>query len=367
MTRAALQLLAAALLISCDAAAAPQGAPAAAAPSAAEAPPQMVDVRFERSAAQGGVAATLERLGAADRDPFWVAYHVPIVAGHPYTCCWTSDWKPGPCRLEARNQSWGSSDRDRERTAGPNLMVLLRLAAGEVGKVRAVSQGCQLDLSGRRLVWLEDVDAEDSIRALAALATGGDGRRQGEDPAEEAVMAISLHGLLEADAALDELVQEGHPSDVREAALFWLGQTRGRRGYEILSRVVRQDPDGELREKAIFSLSRSEVPEAADRIVEVARGDRSPEVRGHALFWLAQTHEERSDVIFEAVSRDPDEEVREKAVFALSQLPDGEGTEMLVRLVRENRDPEVRKKALFWLGQSKDPRAMDFLSELLAE
>jgi hypothetical protein len=366
MTRAALQLLAAALLISCDAAAAPQGAPAAAAPTTAEPPPQMLNVRFERAAARGGVAATLQRLAAADRDPFWVAYHVPIVADHPYTCCWTSDWKPGPCRLEATNQSWGSSDRDRERLAGPNAMILFRLAEGEIGKVRAVSQGCQLDLSGRRLVWLEDVDAVDSLRALTALAAGGDGRRKGKDPSEEAVMAIALHGLPEADAALAELAQEDNPSDIREAALFWLGQTRGRRGYEILSRVVRQDPDGEIREKAVFSLSQSEVPEAADTIVEVARGDRSPEVRGQALFWLSQGRVKRADAILEAVSRDPDPEVREQAVFALSQLPD-DGTEHLVRLVRESRDSKVRKKALFWLGQSKDPRAMDFLSELLAE
>ncbi len=368
MTRAALQLLAAALLISCDAAAAPQGAPAAAATATAavEPPPQMLNVRFERAAARGGVAATLERLAAADRDPFWVGYHVPIVANHPYTCCWTSDWKPGPCRLEAKNQSWGSSDRDADRDAGPNVMVLFRLAAGEIGKVRAVSQECQLDLSGRRLVWLEDVDAADSLRALTALAAGGDGRRKGEDPAEEAVMAIAFHGLPEADAALADLAEEDNPSDVRETALFWLGQMRGRRGYEVLSRVVRQDPDEEIREKAVFSLSQSEVPEAAETIVEVARGDRSPEVRGQALFWLSQGRVKRPDAILEAVSRDPDPEVREQAVFALSQLPD-DGIEHLVRLVRESRDSEVRKKALFWLGQSKDPRALDFLSELLAE
>jgi HEAT repeat protein len=366
MTRAALQLLAAALLISCDAAAAPQGTPSTAAPAAAEPPPQMLNVRFERAAARGGVAATLERLAAADRDPFWVGYHVPIVADHHYTCCWTSDWKPGPCRLEATNQSWGSSDSDAERVAGPNVMILIRLAEGEVGRVRAVSQGCQLDLSGRRLVWLEDVEAADSLHALAALAAGGDGRRQGKDPAEQAVMAIALHGLPEADAALADLVEEDKPSDIRQAALFWLGQTRGRRGYEILSRVVRQDPDEEIRGKAVFSLSQSEVPEATDTIVEVARGDRSPEVRGKALFWLSQGRVKRPDAILEAVSRDPDPEVREKAVFALSQLPD-DGTEHLVRLVRESRDSEIRKKALFWLGQSKDPRALDFLSELLAE
>ena len=362
MTRIPLQLLAAALLLSCDAAAAPQAAPVPAALE--EAPPQMLNVKLERAAVHRDLAATWRRLGAQDRDPFWVGYHVPIVEDHPYTCCWTSDWKPGPCRLEGRNQSWGSSDRDRERAAGPNLMVLLRLGGGEVGRVRAVSQGCQLDLGGRRLVWLEDADPQDSVRALTALARANEGGK-GDDPAEEAVMAISLHGLPQADAALEELATGSEPEDIREAAIFWLGQTRGRRGYEVLSRVLREDPDQDIREKAIFSLSQSEVPEAVDRIVEVARGDRDPEIRSHALFWLSQGQETRSDVILEAVSRDPDPEVREQAVFALSQLDDG--TELLVRVVRESRDPELRKKALLWLGQSEDPRAMEFLGELLGE
>ncbi|HEX5758783.1 MAG TPA: HEAT repeat domain-containing protein [Thermoanaerobaculia bacterium] len=374
MTRSTLLPLAAALLLSCDAAAAPQpehaaqSPPGAAAPAAAdpEAPPQVENARFERAMAQGGVAATLRRLGAGDRDAFWVAWYVPIVADHPYTCCWTSDWKPGPCRLEARNQSWGNSDRERERAAGPNLAVLVRMADGAIGRVRAVSQGCGLDLGGRRLVWLDGVDPEDSLRALTGLAREGGGGRKGDDPAEEAVMAISLHGLAQADAALEALATGEHRTSVREAALFWLGQTRGRRGYEVLSRVVRRDPDGEIREKAVFALSQSEVPEAADTIVEVARGDRSAEVRGQALFWLAQGQEQRPQVILEAVSRDPDPEVREEAVFALSQLED-EGVELLVRVVRESRDPEIRRKALFWLGQSEDPRALEFLSDLLGE
>ena len=62
---------------------------------------------------------------------------------------------------------------------------------------------------------------------------------------------------------------------------------------------------------------------------------------------------------------DADLEVREQAVFALSQRPRDEGVPALISIARSNRSPELRKKALFWLGQSEDPRALALFEELL--
>jgi HEAT repeat protein len=63
--------------------------------------------------------------------------------------------------------------------------------------------------------------------------------------------------------------------------------------------------------------------------------------------------------------RNGDREVREQAIFALSQRPKDEGVPVLIRIARTNRDPELRKKALFWLGQSNDDRALALFEELL--
>ena len=62
----------------------------------------------------------------------------------------------------------------------------------------------------------------------------------------------------------------------------------------------------------------------------------------------------------------PDTKVKERAVFALSQLPQDEGVPKLIDVARTNRNPAVRKQAIFWLGQSRDPRALDFFVEVLA-
>jgi HEAT repeat protein len=60
-----------------------------------------------------------------------------------------------------------------------------------------------------------------------------------------------------------------------------------------------------------------------------------------------------------------DRDVREHAVFALSQQPRDVGVPALIEIARTNRDPEVRRKAFFWLGQTRDPRALALFEEVL--
>ena len=57
--------------------------------------------------------------------------------------------------------------------------------------------------------------------------------------------------------------------------------------------------------------------------------------------------------------------MKKRAVFALSQLPKGEGVPLLIDVALKNPNPAVKKQAIFWLGQSKDPRAIDFFAQIL--
>ena len=119
----------------------------------------------------------------------------------------------------------------------------------------------------------------------------------------------------------------------------------------------------------MFALTQSREPEAIPTIIKVAREDRSPQVRGQALFWLAQeaSRKQAADTITAAIERDPDTEVKKKAVFALTQMPSDEGVPLLLQVARTNANPAVRKQAMFWLGQSRDPRALKFFEEVLAK
>ena len=184
---------------------------------------------------------------------------------------------------------------------------------------------------------------------------------------DRAISAIALHGDPAADEALEELVAPGQPDKLRRQAVFWLGNARGRRGFEIVSRIVKEDPSDKMREHAVFPLTESKEPEALGTVAAVAHNDSSPRVRGQALFWLAQKAGQKmaEQSISDAIANDPETEVKKKAVFALTQMPGGEGVPLLIQVARGNRNPEVRKQAVFWLGQSKDTRALAFIEDVL--
>jgi HEAT repeat protein len=248
---------------------------------------------------------------------------------------------------------------------GPDHMVVLyRVAERKVDKVRVFSEDCRLDAGGRPVQWLENVRPADSIALLESLAAI-DPEARGRIT-DGAITAIALHADPAADASLERLVAPNQPENVRKKVTFWLGNSRGRRGFETLRRVEREDTSLEVRKSAIFGLSQSRVPETLDTLLAIARSDTEPRLRSEALFWLAQKAGAKvSAAIAERVDQDPDTDVKKKAVFALSQLPKDEGVPLLIKVARTHANPEVRKQAMFWLGQSKDSRAVDFFADVL--
>jgi hypothetical protein len=93
---------------------------------------------------------------------------------------------------------------------------------------------------------------------------------------------------------------------------------------------------------------------------------RPGQVRNSALFWVGQVvEEEATKGLVDIVDADGDQEVRKSAVFALSQRPKDESVPALIRIARTNRDKEVRKSAIFWLGQSRDDRAIKYFEDVL--
>jgi len=69
--------------------------------------------------------------------------------------------------------------------------------------------------------------------------------------------------------------------------------------------------------------------------------------------------------IREAVEKDPDAQVRRRAVSALHALPDGEGIPPLIEVVKTTQNADVRKQAMSSLGQSRDPRALAYFEDVL--
>ena len=127
---------------------------------------------------------------------------------------------------------------------------------------------------------------------------------------------------------------------------------------------------GSMGEKAIFPVTLVDSVDVWPSLIKIARNANLPRAtRTQSVFWVGQAAGEAatrglSDI---ALDNAVDREVREQAVFALSQRPREEGIPALIAIARNNKDPEIRKKAMFWLGQSGDPRALDLFEEILTK
>jgi HEAT repeats len=307
--------------------------------------PRIENTRLDTRPVAGSLESTMRGFVGAQASAAWIGYAVPIVAGQRQVCGW-----------EGGNRS--STHMSLE---GPStLFVLYRVEQKAVVKVRMATPDCDIDAGGAPVTWLTGVNSAESVRYLETLVTP-------DRTGDSAVSAIALHNDPAADKALDALVAPNQPESVRRKAVFWLGVARGRHGYEKLLDVLQNDASDKVREHAIFALSQSKDKDAIPAIIRVARDDKSTHVRGQALFWLAQSAQKKlaADAIANAIENDPETDVKKKAVFALSQLPNGEGVTKLIDVAKTNRNTAVRKQALFWLGQSKDPRALKFIEDVL--
>jgi hypothetical protein len=296
----------------------------------------------------------------------YIGYAVPQIEGEHVMCCFQNYGEfrsGGTCVLDHEGNFFSNDDRDELHPAGSDMFaVLYSVVHGEVERVRSYSMECVLDASGAAVTWIDGVDPRKSVALIASILSSPGHH------SDYVMGTLALHADASATAELERLLRSTSESDeTRGHAAFWLGQTRGRRGYEDVLTVARsQSASQHLREKAVFAISQSKEPGAIDELINLAKHDPTAHVRSQALFWLSQqAGKKAAGAVREALDDDPDEGVRDKAVFAVSQLPDEQSVPMLIELMKTHRDGNVRKKAAFWLGQKKDPRALAAIEEVL--
>ena len=332
------------------------------------------NAKLETRAAGASLDATMREIAGTAEKAKWVGYHVDQVAGDRGVCC-NNDWNGGncgTCRLEKENGGMNSTthtDGNVKLEGARQLVVLYRLEAKQVVKIRVASEDCTLDVGGLPFVWLTGVKATESVALLATYVRGPDfeGHRE-HGIGNGALTAIALHADPSADRTLESFVTPEQGEELRRQTAFWMGAARGKAGLTALQRMAKTDPSSDVRAHVAFALSLSHEVGALDEMIRMAHDDTSSHVRGQALFWLAHKAGDKAvGTITGAIENDPDTDVKKKAVFALSQLPKDEGVPKLIAVAQNNRNPAVRKQAMFWLGQSNDPRALQFFEKVLTQ
>jgi HEAT repeat protein len=341
----------------------------------ATAQPRLVNAKLETHSLQGPLEAEFKRLTAAQSEAGWIGYAVPVVPGDRQMCCYYSNsdmYSYRGCSLEPRSslpEAGGVNVGPVPLEAPKNFYVMYRVENNQVTKLRTFSADCELDAGGTTVHWLTGVRPADSVSLLASYqAVQYDTVRERSPFRDNAISAIALHADPSADAILEKYLAPDQPESVRRRTAKLMGELRGKRGFEVLRRMVQEETNERIRESAVQGLAFSREAGALDIVFAAAKSDKSARIRGESLTWLArQAGRKAIPAIQSAIENDPETSVKKKGISALSQLPREEGIPLLINIAKTSQNTEVRKQAMFWLSQSRDPRAVSFFEAVLSK
>lgn len=212
--------------------------------------------------------------------------------------------------------------------------------------------------------WLSQVATEKSVTALDSIL------RSSRDPEiqKKAVFALSQQSNPRASQILrDYALRNDAPAEIREQAIFWIGQHKSAENAAFLQRVFTQATNPDTKAKVIFSLAQMGGTENSRWILGVALdGKQDMETRKQALFWAGQSGAPLEDIVG-LYGKVTDNEMKEQIIFVLSQRKESAAIDKLIDIAKNDPNSELRKKALFWVGQSHDPRAAEVLQSILEQ
>lgn len=185
---------------------------------------------------------------------------------------------------------------------------------------------------------------------------------------------LARRGDAEAAAAIAQQAAGGcGPEDqVRASALSALLMMNPKAALPILQEVLtsRDACSAELRRQAVFLIAQNPEAASVDILLDLAHRnpDPDPQVREAAVFWLSQVKGDEALAALEAILRETDDpKVQERAVFAISQHGSPRALQLLRQAAeRPGASRKVREQAIFWIGQNPGAGGAAYLMELYA-
>lgn len=148
-----------------------------------------------------------------------------------------------------------------------------------------------------------------------------------------------------------------------------LGKADENASVQWLAGLLQGREDRRSRDDLLAALAVHRASAAQDALIRVATTAGDEHVRSQAWFWLAHTGAAQTERAIDAALRtEPEQRVREQAVFALSRLPEERATNALIKVAENQSLPRViRKKAIFWLAQAESASAIAYLDRVMTK
>jgi hypothetical protein len=183
----------------------------------AQTQPKIENAKLDTRAVNGSLEATFRTLASSAVDPAWIGYSVPQVPGERSMC--------GTVSLEGARE----------------FVVLYRVAAGQVEKIRTYATDCTFDAGDLPLHWLTGVDGSQSALLLSSFVPPSTDSKNGKGGAwqlaNSALSAIARHQ--DGAPALIDLARRPQISaQVKQEAVRWLGRSKDPRALKFFEEIL---------------------------------------------------------------------------------------------------------------------------------
>ena len=192
---------------------------AAALPLASQ-PKLLINAKLDTRSAAAGLEREFRTLLAAQPQPAWIGYTVPAAGGVQLGCELVSPggwFAPGVIHLEQPDHA----------------VILFRVEAGAVSRIRALSPECEIDAGGVPVHWLADVQPVESAALLKNLMTS----HPSQAPRMGAISALAAS--YEGIPLLIEVARTTQNAGVRRQAMSSLGRSRDPRVLAFFEEVLK--------------------------------------------------------------------------------------------------------------------------------
>lgn len=213
--------------------------------------------------------------------------------------------------------------------------------------------------------WLSQVNSPESVAILESILSSD----QDAHLHEQALFAISQKTDERSRRILREFARSRSATpDMRAHAIFWLSQNGSPENAAFLRAMWDTNSDPAVRESILFAMSQMKQDGNTPWLMSIALDtSEDTNVRNQALFAASQRSDVKVADLVGVYDRAPDRELKEQALFILSQSKDPAAFEKILDVVRNETDADLRQNAIFWLGQSGDPRAEQVLLDILED
>jgi len=194
-------------------------------------------------------------------------------------------------------------------------------------------------------------EKEESIREAAQQALNHANRIKSEKMVEKEVVILQQFWageLVEVNQSNIELAYDFEYEDV-----FWLAGAQDAESIAYLIKEYTNSSDTDVSEDLVSAVGvHNDLELVNPFLIDVIESGAHSDVREGAVFWLSQ-HQSMETVryLYQLAEIDRSEDVRERAVFSLSRIELDGALDQLIRLAKVADQEKIREEARFWLGQ----------------